>query len=135
MTGGVTFPARHVSVAVERSPQDVYAFAADPANLPRWAAGLTGSIEPVDGQWVADSPMGRIVVAFAEPNPYGVLDHDVTVPSGETFHNPLRVFANGDGSEVVFTVYRWPGTTDEAHRADAAAVAADLATLKSILEG
>jgi hypothetical protein len=63
-----------------------------------------------------------------------VLDHDVTVPSGETFHNPLRVLANGDGSEVVFTVYRWTGTTDEAHQADAAAVAADLATLKSLLE-
>ncbi|HEY6596733.1 MAG TPA: SRPBCC family protein [Asanoa sp.] len=131
----MTFPARHVSVAIDRSPADVYAFAADPANLPRWAAGLTGSIAQVDGRWVAESPMGRIVVRFADPNPYGVLDHDVTTPSGETFHNPLRVLANGDGSEVVFTVYRWPATTDEAHEADAAAVAADLATLKSLLEG
>jgi hypothetical protein len=33
------------------------------------------------------------------------LDHDVTLPSGETLSNPMRVVPNGTGSEVVFTLF------------------------------
>ena len=123
-----------MSVSIARSPADVYAFASRPENLPLWAAGLSGSIAYVDGRWLAESPMGSIEVKFAPVNAFGVLDHDVTFPTGETFYNPLRVFANADGSELVFTVYRREGTTREAFEADAAAVLADLRTLKSILE-
>ena len=92
------FPAvRHLSVSVRRPPSEVYAFAANPANLPRWAKGLSGSIENVDGEWTADSPMGRVKVRFAPKNDLGVLDHDVVLPSGETVHNPMSVVANGGG--------------------------------------
>ena len=128
------YESLHVSVAIARSPADVYAFASNPTNLPRWAAGLTGSITKVDERWVGESPDGPIMIAFAPPNAFGVLDHDVTFPSGQTFYNPLRVFANADGSEVVFTVFRREGTSPEAFQADAAAVLADLRTLKSLLE-
>ena len=38
-------------------------------------------------------------------------------------------------SEVVFTLRRPPGMSDEDFRADAAAVAADLTRLKHVLEG
>jgi uncharacterized protein YndB with AHSA1/START domain len=34
---------QHVSVHIARSPADVYEFASDPRNLPRWAAGLARS--------------------------------------------------------------------------------------------
>ena len=79
--------------------------------------------------------MGRVAVAFVPRNPYGVLDHDVTLPSGETVYNPMRVIAHGVAAcEVVFTRRRQPGMTDEAVSRDAAAVAADLTTLKRVLE-
>lgn len=125
---------RHVSVSISRSPAEVYAFAADPANLPRWAAGLSGAIAQVDGEWIAESPMGRVTVRFAPPNAFGVLDHDVTLPSGETVHNPLRVVANGDGSEVIFTLYRRPGVSEEELADDTRAIERDLGTLKGLLE-
>lgn len=129
------FPeVRHVSVSISRSPAEVYAFAADPANLPRWAAGLSGAIAQVDGEWIAESPMGRVTVRFAPPNAFGVLDHDVTLPSGETVHNPLRVVANGDGSEVIFTLYRRPGVSEEELADDTRAIERDLGTLKGLLE-
>jgi hypothetical protein len=127
--------SRHVSTQIDRSAQDVYDYASDPANVPEWAAGLAGSIEQVDGDWIADSPMGRIVVKFAESNEYGVLDHDVTLPSGEIVHNPMRVIADGDGCEVVFTVRRRPDMTEDDFDRDANAVQADLHTLKKLLEG
>ena len=32
--------ARHISVYIARRPAEVYEFASDPRNLPRWAAEL-----------------------------------------------------------------------------------------------
>jgi uncharacterized protein YndB with AHSA1/START domain len=32
--------AHQISIAIARPPADVYEFASDPRNLPRWAAGL-----------------------------------------------------------------------------------------------
>ena len=126
----------HVGVSIDRPWREVYAYAADPVNLPQWAAGLAGAtVERVEGVWTTDSPMGRVTVAFAAPNDHGVLDHDVTLPSGETVANPVRVFPNGEGCDVVFTVRRRPGMSEEDLARDAGAVAADLATLRRILEG
>jgi hypothetical protein len=127
-------PSRHISVTIGRPADEVYEYASSPANLPAWAAGLGTAVELVEGRWVADSPMGRVGVAFAERNALGVLDHDVTLPSGETVYNPMRVIADGRGScEVVFTLRRRPGMTDAEFEADAAAVARDLARLEQVL--
>jgi hypothetical protein len=126
--------SRHISVPIDRPVAEVYEYARDPVNLPEWAAGLASGVRRAGERWVADSPMGEVVVAFAERNNHGVLDHDVTLPSGETVHNPMRVIADGDGSEVVFTVRRRPGMTDDEFARDADAVAADLRSLKKVLE-
>jgi hypothetical protein len=91
-------------------------------------------MEQTDGQWVAESPMGRVTVSFVDRNAFGVLDHVVTLPSGDRVYNPLRVIPYGDASEVVFTLRRQPGMTDEQFRADADAVRADLGSLKRLLE-
>ncbi|MFJ8866841.1 SRPBCC family protein [Streptomyces sp. NPDC102473] len=125
---------RHLSIRIDRPAGQVYAYASEPSHLPAWAAGLGASIEETDGQWIADSPMGRVVVDFAPRNDFGVLDHHVTLPSGETVYNPVRVIADGPGCEVVFTLRRRPGVSAEEFRRDEAAVSADLATLKRIAE-
>ena len=55
-------------------------------------------------------------------------------PSGVTVHNPMGVFPNNDGSELVFTVYRRPDMSDQEFAEDAKAVERDLAKLKTLLE-
>ncbi|MFA3876461.1 SRPBCC family protein [Streptomyces sp. MMCC 100] len=125
----------HLGIHIDRTVTDVYAYAANPANLPEWAHGLGGSIEKVADEWVADSsPLGRVTVAFVPRNDLGVLDHYVTLPSGETVYNPVRVIADGTASEVVFTLRRQPETTDADFERDAETVCADLARLKELLE-
>jgi polyketide cyclase/dehydrase/lipid transport protein len=126
--------SRHVSERIDRPAAEVYEYAVDPANIPEWAPGLGNGVELVDGQWFVDTSMGRVGVAFAERNRFGVLDHDVTLPSGEVISNPMRVVPNGAGSEIVFTVRRRPGMSDADFAEDAGAVAADLARLKRIIE-
>jgi hypothetical protein len=127
-------PAHFISVAITRSPAEVYEFASNPVNLPKWAAGLGSSIRRIGDDWVADSPMGRVKVKFVDKNAVGVLDHVVTLPSGDKVYNPLRVQPNGTGSEVVFTLYRLPGTTTDAFQQDAGQVRQDLERLKALLE-
>ena len=126
--------SQHISIGIDRPADEVYEYASNPANLPEWAAGLGSSVERQGDVWVADSPMGRVTVAFVEHNDYGVLDHFVGLPSGETVYNPMRVLPDGPASEVIFTLRRRPDMTDDDFARDAAAVSADLATLKRALE-
>src|SRR5262245_2357856 len=125
----------HIGIYIARRPAEVYEFASDPQNLPRWAAGLARSEVRRDGDaWIAHAPFGKVRLKFAARNPLGVLDHDVTLESGETFHNPLRVLPNGDGSEFVFTLFRRAGVSDGEFAGDRAAIENDLKTLKALLE-
>jgi hypothetical protein len=107
--------AQHITRSIARPPAEVVAFASD---LSRWAAGVSPDM----------------TVTFLPGRELGILDHDVALPDGSTFHNPLRVLANDAGSEVVFTLYRRDGVSDEAFASDVAAVTADLTTLKELLE-
>ena len=64
-----------------------------------------------------------------------LLDHEVTLPSGDVIYNPMRVVPNGDGCEVVFSLRSRPDMSDEDFERDAGLVQADLTRLKRVLEG
>ena len=125
---------RQITERIDRSAAEVYEYASDPENIPLWAPGLGSAVENVDGRWFVDTTSGRVEVAFAERNRFGVLDHEVTLPSGEVVYNPMRVVPHGDGSEVTFSLRRLPDVSDEDFERDAGLVQADLERLKRILE-
>jgi hypothetical protein len=129
-----TFQAKHISISINKPAELVYSFVLNAENLPKWATGLSSSIKKSGDEWIADSPMGKVKVRFAAQNDFGILDHEVTLPSGEKVLNPMRVFPNNNGSELVFTVFRLPGMTDDQYMKDTNMVANDLAALKEILE-
>ncbi|WP_433731577.1 SRPBCC family protein [Actinoplanes sp. CA-051413] len=132
--GTVALESRHISTHIDRSAEEVYDYASDPAHLLEWAPGLGTSIDWVDEQWIMDSPMGRITVTFVPRNELGVLDHHVRLESGETVYNPLRVITDGAGCEVVFSLRRREAMSDEDFERDADAVLADLRRLKRRME-
>ncbi|CDP82523.1 polyketide cyclase/dehydrase and lipid transport [Mycolicibacterium farcinogenes] len=138
MAYGGTMRSKHLSVWIAVAPDVVYAYASDPRQLATWAAGLAqGGLRLTSQGWVADSPMGEVTVEFTPTNTLGVLDHVVRLPSGEAVYNPMRVVPAGVDAaecEVVFTVRQRPGVTEEEFEADVAAVAADLETLRRLLE-
>src|SRR5919204_4707486 len=123
------FKSQHISVSINRPADQVYEFASNPENWPKWASGLSSSIKKINGEWIAEAPMGRVRVKFTDKNKFGVLDHDVTLPSGAKVYNPVRVFPNNDGSEVVFTLFQRPDMSDQMFAADAQAVTRDLEKL------
>jgi len=123
-----------MTVSIARDPADVYAFASNPSNLPQWAAGLGRSVAPAGDEWQVTTAQGTAGLRFTPPNSYGVLDHTVRLPDGTQIHVPMRVLANGTGSEVVITLYRMPGMDDAAFARDAGMMQDDLAALKALLE-
>ena len=72
---------------------------------------------------------------FSGTNDFGVADHWVFLPDGTTVYVPLRAVANGDGTEVLLTLYRQPSMDDAKFRGDGEWVRRDLDKLKAVLEG
>jgi hypothetical protein len=105
-------------MTIERPPLDVYNFISDPKNLSKWASGLSAAV----------------TVRFVERNTFGVLDHYVSVDSGPEVYMPMRVFPNGEGAELLITVFRQPGSTEEKFIQDTQWVRRDLEALKALLE-
>lgn len=93
-----TFKSRTLSVTINRNWRDVYSYAAEPANMVHWAAGLGAGFEGEGLEWKAHGAGGTAVrIRFTQRNEFGVLDHDVFV-DGRIVHVPLRVMPNGDGT-------------------------------------
>lgn len=130
----MTVDARDVSRSIARPFEEVVAFAGEPANLPQWAAGLSVGIRLERGRWITDSPMGEVEVRFVGSTGDGILDHDVVFPDGTVNANPLRVYRTDAGADVIFTVLRRPGMTDEDLVRDVDLVRADLERLREVLE-
>ena len=126
--------AEVVQQIIEAPPDAVYAFARTMKNLPKWALGLAAGVTKEHGEWFTESPMGRVKVSMTRKNEFRVLDHDVTLPDGQTVHNAFRVTPAGDASLVTFVVLRMPGTSAPSFRKDVVHVARDLKALKKILE-
>jgi hypothetical protein len=127
-------PAKIVHISIDRDWRDVYDFASKPENMPLWASGLASGLEPDGEDWIATGVLGMVRVSFVPPNEFGVIDHTVTIESGLRVYNALRVVPNGDGCEIMFTLLRLPGMTDEQFAADAAHIRKDIEALKGLME-
>lgn len=125
---------KRLIVAIERPAAEAYDFLSQPENFPKWASGLAESLRREGDEWIAETPEGRALVRFSEPNAHGVLDHSVTLPRGVTVYIPLRVVPAGSGCELVLTLFRQPHMSDEQFAADEAWVLRDLAAAKRLLE-
>lgn len=125
---------RIVHVTIDAPVERVYAYAADPENLPRWAPNFGHAISRAGEDWVVETAGGPWRVRFAPRNSLGVLDHWVYPPEGGEFYNPMRVTANEAGSVISFTLFRQDGWSDERFAEDAGLVSADLARLKEQVE-
>lgn len=124
--------SKTLTVPIEAPAEAVYEFARNPANLPRWAGAFCLAASETAQGWVLETPMGRMGIRFAEPNPYGVLDHTVTDASGAEFAVSMRVIPNGSGSLVMFTLFQPPGMSDADFLRDQEMVERDLSNLARI---
>lgn len=122
----------HTSILV--SPQDLVTFLRDMESWKSWAPWVQSVARLSANSWRVESDTGAMTFRFVEPNSLGVLDHDVTLESGATVFNAMRVVPNGDGSELVMIVFQRPQMSAEEFENDIQAVKADLERLKAAAE-
>ena len=103
-------------------------------NIPRWARSTFQSIRQLNGKWVAETAQGSVTIDLTERNKFGILDHYVKLSSAAVIFAPMRVIKNGDGSEVIFTLFQPVDMSDDKFAEDAKSVEQDLNTLKKLME-
>lgn len=131
-----TAQTKLLSVTITRPYQDVYAFLADLKNYPLWASGL-GKLRRRMGanEWLAETPDGGTAqIRLTPPNDFGIVDHYVAPEDADEIYIPMRVIRNGDGAEVIFTLFQAEGMTAAQFKKDEAHVRKDLDALKAHLE-
>ncbi|HWX49924.1 MAG TPA: polyketide cyclase [Roseomonas sp.] len=125
--------ARTISIGIERDWREVYEAIWRPEDFPKWASGLSQSPLRREGEaWVAQGPEGPVRIRFTPHNAFGVMDHHVDLGAGVEVDVPMRVIPNQRGAEVMLTLFRQPGMSDEKFAEDAAWVTRDLAALRAL---
>lgn len=128
--------ARTFSISIALPWQTLYERIWRPEVFPLWAAGLSQSdLRPAGDHWEAEGVEGTIRIRFTPQNDFGIMDHVVDTGEGDPVHVPLRVVQNGEGAEVVLTLFRQPGMDEERFSADIKLINRDLRALKALVEG
>jgi hypothetical protein len=99
-----------------------------------WAPWVRSVTRRSDRDWSLETTDGPMTVRFAEPNSFGILDHRVTLASGVSVFNAMRVTPNGSGSDLTMVVLQSPEMSDEQFERDVQAVTDDFARLKAAAE-
>jgi hypothetical protein len=117
------------TISLAAGVEEVFAFLADPENLPHWAVGFARGIRrDVDG-WVVQTSQGEVALRVVADAETGTIDfHLRPAPDVEAVAY-TRVVPNDSGAEYVFTQFQTPGMPDEVFAAQRAALAEELALL------
>jgi hypothetical protein len=126
--------AEVVHVSILARPGEVIAFLVDVHNWTTWAPWIRAVRRSSDRGWTLDTDAGPLALRFVEPNALGVLDHEVTLPSGAITLNSMRVLPNGSGSELIMVVFQSPDVSADQFVRDVEAVRHDLARIKTLSE-
>lgn len=131
------FEAKAISLSIDRPVREAYDFLAEPTNFAKWAFVDDPRMTPIeDGQWAAETSVGSRVLRFATPrNRLGIVSYESRLNLETELHPvPMRVLANGEGTELVFVFFRRPQNSAEEWASIIEWVTADLLVLKTLLE-
>ena len=121
------------TITIAASPAAVLAVVGDGARLPEWAPRFAAAVEHEgDDRWLIGEGDGRFAVRLRVDHTLGTADilRPVDPPTGAF----MRVVPNGEGSELLFTLFFPDGTAPEAVDVQMATVEGELATVRTLAE-
>ena len=90
------------SVGIQAKPETVFAFLAEPTNVPKWAKGFS----EVNGETaLMETPNGKMKIGLRMycNEALGTIDSVMTMPDGSISNAYSRVTANDDGVSSIFS--------------------------------
>jgi hypothetical protein len=117
------------TITLPVSFEEVFAFLAQPENLPRWAVGFARGIRREGDDWIVQTIQGEMPIRVVADAERGTIDFQMRVAPGLEGVAYSRVIRNDSGAEYVFTQFQLPGMDDEVFAAQRVALAEELAIL------
>ena len=124
------------SVTIAAPVAAVFAFVADPANLPRWAVGFCKAIRrdpDAPAKWIATTGSGDIAMRYATDEVHGVVDFYFEPRPNVEVAAFSRVIPNAAGAEYVFTQFQFPGMPDAVFEGQVRALVEELQVLRALI--
>lgn len=120
------------SIAIDAPPAKVFAFVADPRNLPLWAPGAVKSVEPDGDLWLFHNGDSARPVNVRTSEEHGTVD--LLAPDDPSVGVFTRVLPNGTGAEYQFTMFFPAGSPQEAVDAQSDIIDGELVTVRTSCE-
>ncbi|ONI66833.1 hypothetical protein BWI15_26945 [Kribbella sp. ALI-6-A] len=120
------------SIAIDAPADAVFAFVADPRNLPRWAPGAAKSVQPSGDDWLLDNGQAEVRITVRTSEEHGTVD--LLSPDDPRSGVFTRVLPNGTGSEYQFTLFFPEGTPQDAVDQQLTVIEQELATVRTLCE-
>jgi hypothetical protein len=124
-------------VTIDAPATVVFAFLADPENLPRWAVGLCRAIRrdtEEAGRWIVTTAQGDLPIRYVTDSERGTVDFYLSPAPGLEAAAFSRVVPNGEGAEYVFTQFQAPWMTDEVFERQVHALIEELQVLRGLIQ-
>jgi uncharacterized protein YndB with AHSA1/START domain len=118
------------TVSIAAPPRAVLDVVGDPRRFPDWAPAFARSVRPEGDDWLVNSGAGERRIRVVVAPDQGTVDLlDAGRPTRGAF---LRVLPNGEGSELVFTLFFPDGTAEQAVIQQMAVVEDELRAVRSL---
>lgn len=124
------------AITIEADAKEVFAFVADPENLPRWAVGFCRAIRPDPGtpdRWIVTTVQGEVAVRYVTDAALGAIDFYLCPTPGMELPAFSRVVPNGDGAEYVFTQFQASEMPDDVFEGQVRALVEELQVLRGLI--
>lgn len=121
----------HVTINVD--PRRLFAFLADPENLPKWAVGFCRAIRRDGDRWFAQTSQGEAAIRYVTDPGLGIIDFYISPGPEIEVAAFSRVLPNGDGSEYVFTQFQSPGMPDDVFESQVRALKEELVVIRALM--
>lgn len=116
------------SISIPAAPGIVHGYVSDAGNLPRWAPAFAAEVRRCGEHWTVTRGEIEFDVAVLADRERGTIDVvSAADPSRGAY---LRVLPNGEGSELLFTLFFARGTPRHAIDGQMATVDAELAAVR-----
>ena len=121
----------HVTIDVDH--RELFAFLADPHNLPKWAVGFCRAIRREGERWVVQTHRGEMTIRYATDPGLGIIDFYISPAPGTEAAAFSRILPNGQGSEYVFTQFQSPEMPDDVFERQVRALKEELVVLRALM--